>query len=429
MNDSFRRSPVADHGWAPSPWSLRASGANEEPWSPRSSDWRWLPPPPPARPANRGVIGLACAIAVLLAASLVGVIVHGAPARPLSAVPPISGTVVPVTPAPVAPVAPVSPPATKVPRAVPATIAALVNPTVVNIYAKLGYQHAVAAGTGMILNPGGAILTNNHVIDGATSIAATVVANGRNYTASVVGVDPGSDVAVLQLQGGSGFKAINTGDPSTVVQGDPVFAIGNAGGVGGTPSIVTGTVEAAGVSVTAKDVNNANAERLNGLIETTAPLQPGDSGGPLVNNAGEVIGMDTAAATGTQFESNASVGFAIPIDQALVIAHQILAGRPGTTVHLGLPGLLGVQLAAPGSGSRAPGAVVDAVEASSPAAAAGVTAGDTINSVDGQAVVSGDALAALMQSHHPGDQVTIGWTKPSGAAHRARVTLIAGPAN
>ncbi len=427
MNHKFRPSPVDDHGWTPPPWNPPASYSSDDPWMPPSSDWHWAAPTPPS--PTRGVIGLACTIVILLAASLVGVGVHRAdtPIRHPAASPPIIGTVVPVKPAPVAPVAPVSPPATKVAPVAPATIAAQVNPTVVNVYAKLGFQHAVAAGTGMILNSSGAILTNNHVIDGATSIAATVVANGRNYTAKVVGVDPSNDVAVLQLQNVSALRSINIGDPSALGQGDPIFAIGNAGGVGGTPSIVSGTVEATGVSVTAKDANNSNAERLNGLIETTAPLQPGDSGGPLVNNAGQVIGMDTAAATGTLFESTASVGFAIPIDQALTIAHQILAGQASDTVHLGLPGFLGVQVAPPGSGPST--AIVAGVEANSPAAAAGIAAGDTINDADGQAVRSGQALATLMQSHRPGDRVTIGWTSPSGAKHRATVTLITGPAN
>jgi S1-C subfamily serine protease len=159
------------------------------------------------------------------------------------------------------------------------------------------------------------------VIDGATSISVTLVSTGRSYPARVVGTDPTADVAVLQLQGVSGLKTIKTA--SAVSVGDSVVAIGNAGGVGGTPAVVTGTVQAVNQTITASDQNGANAEQISNLIQTNAPIQPGDSGGPLVNTAGQVIGIDTAASSGSRFNSAASVGFAIPIDNALSIAKQI----------------------------------------------------------------------------------------------------------
>ncbi len=219
---------------------------------------------------------------------------------------------------------------------------AKVDPGIVDIDTKLGYEEAEAAGTGMILTSSGEILTNNHVINGATEITATVVTTGKTYRAKVVGYDQTQDIGVLQLEGASGLQVIKTGDSSAVTPGASVVAIGNAGGVGGSPSVVTGTIEATNQSITASDEGGGNAEQLSGLLETNAPIQAGDSGGPLVNSAAEVIGMDTAASAGTRFAAQDSVGFAIPINQALSIAHQIVSGPATATIHLGSTGFLGV---------------------------------------------------------------------------------------
>ena len=215
---------------------------------------------------------------------------------------------------------------------------------VVDINTSLGYQSASAAGTGMIVTSSGEVLTNNHVIDGATKITATLVTTGKSYTAHVVGTDVTADVALLQLDGASGLKTVPLGDSSTVSTGASVIAIGNAGGVGGAPSVVDGTVQATGQTITASDQGGANAERLSNLIETNAPIRPGDSGGPLVDANGKVIGMDTAASSGNRFQAAADVAFAIPINDALSVVHQIEAGHESSTIHLGLPGFLGVEV-------------------------------------------------------------------------------------
>jgi S1-C subfamily serine protease len=311
---------------------------------------------------------------------------------------------------------------------------------VVDINTRLGYVSAAAAGTGMVLTSNGFVLTNNHVIDGATSISATVVGTGRSYTATVVGTDVTEDVAVLKLTGASGLTTIPLGDSTTVTTGDRVVAIGNAGGTGGDPTVVTGTVTALNQSIVASDENGSNAEQLHGLIVTDAPIVAGDSGGPLADAHGKVIGIDTAASANNQFMSANNTGFAIPINRALAIAKQIEAGDESNTIHIGATGFLGVAID-PGSGSglgstgsngsstpQDTPAVVGTVIAGSPAEKAGIVAGDTITGFDGSAVNSAEDLTTLTHRRHPGDKATITWTDASGQSHEATVTLVTGPA-
>jgi S1-C subfamily serine protease len=182
------------------------------------------------------------------------------------------------------------------------------------------------------------------------------------------------------------------------------------------------------------DDNGGNLERLTELIQVSAPLQAGDSGGPLANRSGQVIGMDTAAeVSGPRFRSTSTAGYAIPIDKALSIAGQIESGQASATIHIGLPAFLGVQLAPQGGRlprtSTVTGALVAGVERGTPAATIGLAAGDTITSVDGQAVDSASALSRLLQAHRPGDRVTLGWTDAGGTTHSATTSLTTGPAD
>ena len=313
-----------------------------------------------------------------------------------------------------------------------AAVSAKVSPGIVNINTRLDYQQAAAAGTGMVLTSDGEILTNNHVIDGATEIVVTSVESGKQYEATVVGTDPTDDVAVLQLKDASGLSTITVGDSDKVAVGDPIVALGNAGGKGGDPTVVTGTVSDTDQAITASDQNGANAERLTGLIQVAAAIEAGDSGGPLANAAGEVIGMNTAASGGTRFESKVSVGFAIPIAHAIAIAKEIESGNETDTIHIGLPAFLGVEVvpasAANGSSTRS-GALVAGVASGSPAEKAGLGSGDTITSVDKQSITTAESLTAQMHKLNPGDKATIGWTDDSGAKHTATVTLGTGPAD
>ena len=237
-------------------------------------------------------------------------------------------------------------------------IAAKVDPGLVDVVTTLGYQSGKAAGTGMVLTSTGEVLTNNHVIDGATSIKATDIGNGRTYTAKVVGYDKTHDVAVLQLQNASGLQTVTLSSASPQT-GQKVIALGNALGKGGTPSVVSGRINGLGQSITASDEGAADSEQLTGMIGHNAPIQPGDSGGPLVNTEGEVIGMNTAAsdssASGSPSQSSqaqtATQAFAIPITRASSIAGQIEAGTPSSTVHIGATAFLGVETSPSGTGS------------------------------------------------------------------------------
>ncbi len=311
-------------------------------------------------------------------------------------------------------------------------VAAKVDPALVDVNVVLGYEEASAAGTGIVLTSNGEVLTNNHVVDGATSIRVTDVGNGRTYSARVVGTDATQDIAVLQLQNASGLTTARIGSSSSVHTGLAVLAIGNAGGAGGTPSTAAGAVVALHQSITATDDSGANSEHLSGLIETDAPIQAGDSGGPLVNKSGQVLAIDTAASSGSQFQStssNQSQAFAIPISTALNIASQIESGQGSSTVHIGTAAMLGVEVQASGAGAggSVSGAVIAAAIPGSPAASAGLVAGDVIVSLDGQAVGSPSGLSSLMNSHHAGDRVTVGFDDSSGQLHTVTVTLAAGP--
>ena len=251
-----------------------------------------------------------------------------------------------------------------------------------------------------------------------------------------MGYDRSGDVAVIQLQRASGLQTVPLGDSSTVSVSAKVFALGNAGGGGGTPRVAQGSVTALQRSITASDLGGGNAERLHGLIQTDARVQPGDSGGPLVNDGGQVVGMNAAASFNTTYVSQRSVqGFAIPIDSALTIAKQIEAGTSSATVHVGPTGFLGVEVvpspqSAGGSANVAgpQGALIAGALPGYPAARLGLAQGDVITAVDGQQVTSANALTDLLSAHHPGDSVQLRWTDPAGRTHAATVKLASGPA-
>jgi S1-C subfamily serine protease len=316
-------------------------------------------------------------------------------------------------------------------------IAATVDPGLVDINSTFGYESASGAGTGIVLTSTGEILTNNHVIDGATSITVTDVGNGKTYKATVVGYDKTADIAVLQLQGASGLKTAKIGDSSKVTVGEGVVAIGNAGGTGGTPSAAGGSVVALNQQITASDELGGTSEQLTGLIEVNADVEAGDSGGSLVNSAGEVIGIDTAASGSNgsfSFDgssSSANQGFAIPINEALTIARQIVAGKASATVHVGSTAFLGVELATSDAyygGASVWGAEIAGVISGGTAAQAGLAEGDVITSLGGHTVDSATTLSTLMAGYHAGTKVSLGWTDVNGAAHTATVTLGSGPA-
>ena len=284
-----------------------------------------------------------------------------------------------------------------------------------------------AAGTGIVLSSDGLVLTNNHVVAGATSVSVTDVGNGQTYSASVVGYDRSADIAVVKLSRASGLAVAPLGDSSTVNAGDSAVAIGNAGGTGGAPSAVGGTVTTLDQSITARDASTGAAEQLTGLIEVAAAIQPGDSGGPLATASGQVIGMDTAASADFDYQAASGDGFAIPINQAVTIAKPIEAGQGSSTVHIGATAFLGIQTGSQAGILSSGGALVLGVLPGSPAQTAGLAGGDVIESVNGQSIDSPTTLTGLLDRYHPGDRLTIGWTDATGQAHTATVIAVTGP--
>jgi S1-C subfamily serine protease len=306
---------------------------------------------------------------------------------------------------------------------VSSSITSKVDPALVDINTDLGIEGGAAAGSGMVVTPNGEVITNNHVITGATKITATDIGNGTTYTAHVVGYDYGQDIAVLQLEGASGLKTVSFGDSASLHAGQSIATIGNAGGVGGTPSAAGGRVSALDQSITAGDEVNGGQEQLSGLIQLEGDLQPGDSGGPLVNASGEVVGMDTAASTTFQFQSSANQAFAIPVGKVEPIADQITSGQASSALHIGATGLLGVLLVS----QNGEGAQVENVLAGTPAASSGLAPGDVITALDGNSISAPTALTELMLQQHPGDSVRLTWETPQGAQQSATITLASGP--
>lgn len=311
-------------------------------------------------------------------------------------------------------------------------VAARVQPGVVDVYTQLS-SGISGAGTGVVLSPEGEVLTNNHVIEGSTSISVVHVTTGQRFTAVVVGTVPSEDIAVLQIQGAANLPTVPIGKSSSVRVSDPIVALGNAGGVGGAPHTVSGNVEALNQTITATDLDGSHPETLSGLIQIDAPLEPGDSGGPLVNKSGQVVGIDTAASATRRFSAGDSVGFAVPIDRATALAAQIEAGQASATVHLGVPGQLGVVMSDPvpstAGGAPAEGVIVAEVMSGSPAANAGVVAGDTLTEVDGQPAATPDGVAAQIKQHRAGEKINFSWTDSSNRRRTATVILAPGPAD
>jgi len=316
-------------------------------------------------------------------------------------------------------------------------IAAKVDPSVVDIASTLGYQNGAAAGTGMVLTSSGEVLTNNHVIDGATTLSAQVNGEGRTYDVKVLGSDSTHDVALIQLIGASGLTAISIGDPSRVAVGDQVVALGNALGRGGTPAVESGFVTGIDQSITAGDPATGTAEELTGLIQVDAALKPGDSGGPLVDMTGRVIGLDTAASVASRYRPSSNAGFAIRIDDALSVVDQIRSGTGTATVQIGQPAFLGVQVQFVGGSQSSggyvnpggPGARITGLVPDGPAEAAGLAVGDVIVEIDGKPVTSETSLTALLRVHSPGDRASVTWVDDAGQRHTANVRLGTGPAS
>ena len=282
----------------------------------------------------------------------------------------------------------------------------------VRIITTMKYAGGKAAGTGLVLTSNGEVVTNHHVVAGATTVKAKVMSTGRTYTARVVGTDAKDDIAVLQLAGASGLSTV-TPDTATVSTGDAVTAVGDGNGTVDHLSAAKGEVMATGKTITTEDDGTAAGEKLSGLLEISSDVVSGYSGGATYDKDGQVIGMTTAASSGT----SDIVGYAIPITKVLRVADDLENGVVKTRYDYTLPAFLGVALSN--------GTTVAGVYAGTPAARAGISAGDRITAIDGTRVSTLKALRSAVAAHSPGDSLSVSWTSPSGS-HTATVTLIQG---
>ena len=284
----------------------------------------------------------------------------------------------------------------------------------VRIVSTMRYAGATAAGTGMVLTSTGEVVTNHHVVEGSTSIKVKVMSTGRTYTAAVVGADAKDDVAVLQLAGASGLSTV-TPDTDGAVVGDAVTAVGDANGTVNRLSAATGRITALRRSITTQSEGTATGERLTGLMQISSDVISGDSGGATYDADGEVVGMTTAASSG-----GADVeGYAVPIAKVLRIVDDLESGVTSSRYDYTRPAFLGVGL-------DESTATVQGVYPGTPAAGAGITAGDRVTAVDGTRVSTTARLQAAIARRSPGDRVAITWTGTDGTSHAETVTLASG---
>ena len=291
---------------------------------------------------------------------------------------------------------------------------------VVTILTDIAYnEHSQAAGTGSVLTADGQVLTNNHVIDGSSTIEVTIESTGKTYDAVVLGTDKTNDVALLQIVDVSGLDTVDLGR-SAVELGDRVASIGNAQGTG---DLVTarGTVTSIDDSLSIGNGYGGEYEKLDDLIEIDADVVSGDSGGPLVDDDGDVVGMVTAAST-----SDSDIrGYAIKIVDAMAIVEQIRSGEETDTVNIGPTAFLGVTLA---EKQGTVGVTIDGTLAGTPADKAGLVDGDIITSVGGTLVNTVEEIRSVVRAHEPGDVVTVIYTDAGGVERSVDVTLTEGPA-
>jgi S1-C subfamily serine protease len=434
---TYDRGTSAEDGWTSDRWADPSTVA--APWGPSLAEL-----PPPVAPAHAAPASSRwprpwVAVAIVVLAMLVGILATrllvGTESTAAQTPPRVSAPAAPPAPAPSTPPStePLDPNAAA-PGAEPeqgsgssaelSEAAAKVAPSIVNIETTVGYDGAQAAGTGEILTEDGYVLTNHHVIAGSTAIEVTVTATGRTYQADVVGYDSSHDIAVIKMRDPSGLTPAPIGDSSTVKVGDAVVGLGNAGGLGGQPIEAAGKVTGLDRSITATDSSNGTSERLSGLIETDADIQPGDSGGSLIDADGTVIGIITAGSVAPSRSGGADTdGYAVPINQAMDIARDIMAGKASDTIHIGPSAFLGVQVSGSGTG----GVVLKGVVDGSAAEKAGLAAGDTITKVDGQRIRSANDLRSALAPHSPGDTVSVTWTDASGETQTSDITLGDGP--
>jgi S1-C subfamily serine protease len=291
-------------------------------------------------------------------------------------------------------------------------------------------QQGEATGSGFVIDKAGDILTNAHVIDGAVKVMVQF-SDSRSVTATVVGKDTSSDLALLKVNpDGLSLTPLTLGSAKDVQVGDPTVAIGNPFGLDRT--LTTGVV-----SALQRRIQAPNGFAIRDVIQTDAAINPGNSGGPLLDAAGRVIGINSQIETGGSGGGNVGIGFAVPIDTAKASLSALKAGHAVERAELGvttatidqslaglnLPVTSGVLVQSVANGSAADRAGLKGGDISAQVAGQSIQlGGDIITKVDGKAVATADDLASVVQSHKPGDKVTITYLRDA-KSHDAEVTL------
>lgn len=290
-----------------------------------------------------------------------------------------------------------------------------VAPSVVSIHT--GSRQGEAAGSGVIIDTSGLILTNAHVIEGASTITVGLV-DGQSAEAMVVGAVPEQDVALIRIDGIDNLVPADLGSSSDLQVGDDVVAIGNALNLGDTPSVTTGIVSALG-----RSLQSPTGALLKDLIQTDAAINPGNSGGPLVNSHGQVVGINTAILQDAQ-----NIGFALSIDSISQTIEDVAAGR-SVDVKRPLLGVESLDVAYLDSQvidrfdiSATAGAFVQRITTGSGADAAGLQPGDVITGVDGRPVRNASDLVKRIGEMEPGDDIEVQFER-AGETRSVPVTL------
>ncbi|WP_141015069.1 S1C family serine protease [Nocardioides sambongensis] len=268
------------------------------------------------------------------------------------------------------------------------------------------------AGTGFVIDEDGTVVTNYHVVEGSTALRVTIASTGAVYDAEVLGSNETADIALLQLTGAQGLDEVVLDDDGVQV-GEAVTTIGNSEGQGYL-SAASGSVVGLDEDITTSDQLTSGTNDLSGLIVNDVYAVSGDSGGPLVDADGEVVGVTTATTTGGQTRS-----YAVPIDDALAVVETIESGVETSSTRIGPNAYLGVSI----TGAENGGVSVAEATEGGPAAAAGITAGDTITAFDGVAVSEPGELSGAVADHEPGESATVTWVDTSGAEQTATVAL------
>ena len=269
--------------------------------------------------------------------------------------------------------------------------------SVVTVLSTLGETDVAgrSVGTGVVLTSNGEILTNAHVVEGATSVVVRFAGETEPRVAKILATDIGNDLALIKVEA-TGLVSATFAKPGSVKIGDAVIAIGYALALDGGPTVTSGIVSAM------KRTIETESGALNSLIQTDAAISSGNSGGPLVNLNGEVVGINTAVARGDSESAATNIGFSISVDEVLIVIEQLRAQANGVERR---EGFLGVGLTGREDGGQ--GAIITDVRAGSPADGAGIVVNDIVLSVDGEPIDGQAGLVAAIRDAVPGQKVKI----------------------